>query len=133
MHKKLPIRRTLLLLLFLFNLPAFSLGHKLTGTIIGTQRGYNYSTGVGSSTTNIRDCAFDGDLTTFFAASTSSGGWVGLDLGKAYVINKVGFAASPRSNGAEQSQLGLFEGANQPDSPMPYLYTCSRRLRPLVR
>ena len=115
MRKKLPIRRTLLLLLFFISLPAFSLGRKLTGTIIGTPRGYNYSTGVGSSTTNIRDCAFDGDLTTFFAASTSSGGWVGLDLGKTYVINKVGFAASPRSNGAEQSQLGLFEGANQPD------------------
>ncbi|MBR6128356.1 MAG: CotH kinase family protein, partial [Bacteroidaceae bacterium] len=61
------------------------------------------------------DCAFDGDLTTYFAASTTSGGWAGLDLGRAYVITKVGFAASTRSNGSERSLLGLFEGANQPD------------------
>ena len=107
--------RGFLLLLLLVSLPAFPLGRKLTGTVIGTARGYNYSTGSGSSTVNIRDCAFDGDLSTFFAASMSSGGWVGLDLGRTYIINKVGFAASPRSNGSEQSQLGLFEGANQPD------------------
>ena len=115
MHRRLLIRGLLPLLLFLFSLPAFPLGRKLTGTVIGSPRGYNYSTGTGSSTINTRDCAFDGDLTTYFSASTSSGGWVGLDLGKSYVINKVGFAASTRVNGPEQSQLGLFEGANQPD------------------
>ena len=117
MRKKLPIRKILLLFLFLFlfSLTVFPVGHKLTGTIIGSPRGYNYSTGSGSSTVNIRDYAFDGDLTTFFASSMSSGGWVGLDLGRTYVINKVGFAASPRSNGVQQSLLGLFEGANQPD------------------
>ena len=115
MHRRLPTKEVLFLLLFLVGLPAYSLGRKLTGTVIGTPRGYNYSTGNSSATVNIRDCAFDGDLTTYFAASTTSGGWVGLDLGKAYVISKVGFAASTRSNGPEGTQLGLFEGANQPD------------------
>ena len=105
----------LLLLLFLVSLPAFPLGHKLTGTVIGSPKGYNYNNFSTSTTVNIRDCAFDGDLTTYFAASTTSGGWAGLDLGRAYVITKVGFAASTRSNGPERSLLGLFEGANQPD------------------
>ena len=114
MHRRLLIRGGLLLL-FLISLPAFPLGRKLTGTIIGTPRGYNYSTGGSSTTVNIRDCAFDGDLTTFFAASTSSGGWVGLDLGKPYVITKIGFAPADRSNGPLLSRLGLFEGANEED------------------
>ncbi len=105
----------LLLLLFLISLPAFPLGHKLTGTVIGSPKGYNYNNFSTSTTVNIRDWAFDGDLTTYFAASTTSGGWAGLDLGRAYVITKVGFAASTRSNGPERSLLGLFEGANQPD------------------
>lgn len=104
-----------LLLLLFVSLQAFPLGRKLTGTIIGTARGYNFSTGSASNKVNIRDCAFDGDLSTFFAASETDGGWVGLDLGKPYVINKVGFAASARTNGSEQTQLALFEGANEPD------------------
>ena len=104
-----------LLLLLLISLPAFPLGRKLTGTVIGTPRGYNYSTGKSSANVNIRDCAFDGDLTTYFAASTATGGWVGLDLGKPYVINKVGFAANTRSDGSQRTLLGLFEGANQED------------------
>ena len=103
------------LLLLLVSLPAFPLGHKLTGTVIGSPKGYNYSTGTSSSTVNIGACAFDGDLTTYFAASSTSGGWVGLDLGNTYVITKVGFAASTRSNGPERTLLGLFEGANEPD------------------
>ena len=109
------MRLFLFLLLFLVSLPAFPLGHKLTGTVIGSPKGYNYNNFSTSTTVNIRDCAFDGDLTTYFAASTTSGGWAGLDLGRAYVITKVGFAASTRSNGPERSLLGLFEGANQPD------------------
>ena len=105
----------LFLFLLLVSLPAFPLGHKLTGTVIGSPKGYDYDKGVGSSKVNIRDWAFDGDLTTYFAASTTKNGWVGLDLGKAYVITKVGFAASTRSNGPERTQLGLLEGANQSD------------------
>lgn len=107
--------RLLLLLLLLVSLPAFPLGRKLTGTVIGSSRGYDFDRGTSSSSINIRDWAFDGDLSTFFAASSSSNGWVGLDLGKTYIITQVGFAASTHSNGSQYTQLGLFEGANQPD------------------
>jgi len=109
------VRFLLLLLSLLVALPAFPLGHKLTGTVIGTAKGYDYNRGSSSSTVNIRDWAFDGDLTTYFAGSSTSGSWAGLDLGKTYVITKVGFAAGTRSNGPERTQLGLFEGANEPD------------------
>ena len=115
MPKRLLIKGGLLLVLFLVGFPAFPLGRKLTGTVIGTPKGYSYNTGISSLTVNIRDCAFDGDLSTYFAGSMPSGSWVGLDLGKTYVITKVGFAANTRSNGPSQTVLGLFEGANQPD------------------
>ena len=88
---------------------------KLTGTVIGSAYGYDYSTNKSSSTVNIRTCAFDGNFSSFFAASTTSGGWVGLDLGKPCVITKVGYAAANRSNGPARTLLGIFEGANQAD------------------
>jgi hypothetical protein len=116
MHKRSHTNRGLFIfLILLVSLPAFPLGHKLTGTVIGTPKGYNYNTGGSSSTVNIGPWAFDGDLTTYFAASSTSGGWVGLDLGNTYIITRIGFAASTRSNGPERTLLGLFEGANQPD------------------
>ena len=116
MHKRSHTNRGLFFfLLLLVSLPAFPLGHKLTGTVIGTPKGYNYNTGGSSSTVNIGPWAFDGDLTTYFAASSTSGGWVGLDLGNTYIITRIGFAASTRSNGPERTLLGLFEGANRPD------------------
>jgi len=105
----------LLCLLLLACLPAYPLGRKLTGTVIGSSKGYDYSRYTSSTTVNTRDKAFDGNLTTFFASSTSSGGWVGLDLKTTYVITQIGFAASSRSNGPESTLLGLFEGANQSD------------------
>ena len=71
--------RLLLLLFLLVSLQAFPLGRKLTGTVIGTPKGYDYDRHVASTTVNTRDLAFDGDLSTYFAASTTSGGWVGLD------------------------------------------------------
>ncbi|GAL86877.1 uncharacterized protein MYP_4107 [Sporocytophaga myxococcoides] len=57
--------------------------------------------------------AFDGDLETFFSTSQSSGGWVGLDLGEKYVIEKISY--SPRKNASSKLLLGIFEGANNPD------------------
>ena len=39
--------------------------------------------------------------------------WVGLDLGKAHVITKVGW--SPRERHAQRVLLGVFEGSNSPD------------------
>lgn len=108
-------RNCALLVILLFSLSVFPLGHKLKGTVIGTSRGYDYDKGSSSSTVNIREWAFDDNLSTFFAASSTSGGWVGLDLGRPYVITQVGFAAGTRSNGPERTVLGLFEGANQSD------------------
>ncbi len=105
----------LLLLCLLVSLQAFPASRKLTGTVIGTSKGYDYNSKSSSSTVNIRDCAFDGNLKTYFAAATTSGGWVGLDLGKAHVIDKVGYAAANRNNGPARTLLGIFEGANQPD------------------
>ena len=102
-------------ILFLVSLPAFPLGRKLAGTVIGSSKGYDYDRGTSSSTVNIRDWAFDGNLSTYFASSSTTNGWVGLDLGKGYVITQVGFAASTRSNGSERTLLGLFEGANKAD------------------
>lgn len=109
------IRASLFFLLSLVALPAFPLGHKLTGTVIGTSKGYDYDKGSSSSTVNIRTWAFDGDLSTFFAGSSTSNSWVGLDLKGSYVITQVGFAAGTRDNGPERTLLGLFEGANKSD------------------
>lgn len=97
------------------SLPAFPLGYKLTGSVIGTPKGYDYDRNASSSTVNIAAWAFDGNLSTFFAAETTDGGWAGLDLGRTYVITKVGYAASTRNNGPQRTVLGLFEGANEPD------------------
>ena len=108
-------RGRLLILFLLVSLPVLPQGRKLTGTVIGTSRGYDYDKGANSSTVNIRDWAFDGDLSTFFAGSSTSNSWVGLDLKKPYVITQVGFAAGTRSNGPERTLLGLFEGANKSD------------------
>ena len=56
-------------ILFLVSLPAFPLGRKLAGTVIGSSKGYDYDRGTSSSTVNIRDWAFDGNLSTYFASS----------------------------------------------------------------
>ncbi|WP_028979713.1 CotH kinase family protein [Sporocytophaga myxococcoides] len=58
--------------------------------------------------------AFDGNLETTFANITqSSGSWVGLNLGEKYVIEKISYC--PAKGGASKLQLGVFEGANNPD------------------
>lgn len=86
---------------------------KLTGTPIGTSAGYDYEQG--KVVQNIQGRAFDGDLNTYFATNERSYTWVGLDLGKPYVIDKVGW--SPRNDGVgpERVQLGVIQGANQED------------------
>ncbi len=88
-------------------------GQKLSGTPIGTSRGYNYSTGRVEN--DIQQRAFDGDLETYFATYDRSYTWVGLDLGKSYVIDKVGW--SPRNDGLgpKRVQLGVIQGANSED------------------
>ncbi len=109
------IRLLLLSFIFLIPIPVFS-DEKLSGTIIGTEASVDYSSGSVSSTVNNRECAFDGDLNTFFATYERSKTWVGLDLGSPHVITRVGW--SPRNDatyGPERVQLALFEGANRSD------------------
>jgi len=59
-------------------------GSKLSGSIIGTTETWENST-------MTRDKAFDGDAETFLDAVSSSGAWVGLDLGKPVAIGKIRF------------------------------------------
>lgn len=96
------------------------LAEKLSGTPIGTERGWNYETN--QEEQNIAYKAFDGDLNTYFASCTGdnpgerSYAWVGLDLGTPHVINRVGW--SPRNAvgyGPNRVVLGIFQGANSPD------------------
>ena len=85
---------------------------KLSGTPIGSPN-IDYNTQTSSETVNTPAHAFDGDYNTFYASMDRARTWVGLDLGTAHVITKVGW--SPRTSQASRVQLGLFEGSNNPD------------------
>lgn len=87
---------------------------KLTGTPIGSTS-VDYATGAASSTVNTPQCAFDGDLATFYASYDRSFTWVGLDLGTPHVITKVGWSPRNDGKGSMRVQLGLFEGSNRAD------------------
>jgi len=101
---------------------------KLTGKPIGTEVSVDYSNGSASTTVNTVAMAFDGDLNTCFASYDRSYTWAGLDLGKPYVITRVGW--SPRNDGLGEGRvvLGVFEGANSEDfmDALP-LYIISER------
>lgn len=84
----------------------------LEGTPIGSPN-IDYSTNQSSETVNTPACAFDGDYSTFYASMDRARTWVGLDLGTAHVITKVGW--SPRTTQTSSVQLALFEGSNSPD------------------
>ena len=88
---------------------------KLTGTVIGTLKSVDYGSNKESTTVNTRECAFDNDLTTYFAAYDRSFAWVGLDLGEPHIITRIGWAPPNRSNAGERMLLGVMEGANTPD------------------
>lgn len=84
----------------------------LTGTPIGSPN-VDYNTNQSSETVNTPAHAFDGNYNTFYASMDYSRTWVGLDLGTAHVITKVGW--SPRTTQTSRVQLALFEGSNSPD------------------
>lgn len=109
--------KRLLGLLFLTSQMTFSMADdKLTGTVIGTLESVDYSnTSAPSLTVNTRDCAFDGDLKTFFASYERSYTWTGLDLGTPHVITRVGWSPRNDSQGGKRVLLGVFEGANRED------------------
>ena len=88
---------------------------KLSGTVIGTLKSVDYGSNTPSTTKNTRECAFDNDLTTYFAAYDRSFAWVGLDLGEPHIITRIGWAPPNRSSAGERMLLGVMEGANTPD------------------
>lgn len=88
---------------------------KLTGTILGSLPSFDYKTNRQSTTVNTPDCAFDGDLSTFYASNARSNTWVGLDLGAPHVITGVGWSPRNDSQGPKRVRLAVFEGANRED------------------
>ncbi|MBR0310531.1 MAG: CotH kinase family protein [Paludibacteraceae bacterium] len=90
-------------------------GALLAGTPIGSSPSVEYVGFTATTTQNLPSDAFDGDMTTYYASYERSYTWVGLDLGRACVITKVGW--SPRNDGVgpDRMVLGVFEGANEPD------------------
>lgn len=94
----------------LFQEPAFTVSSSqlLTGTIIGT-------TGSFGGSGNTREKAFDGNLTTFFDAPTTSGAWVGLDLGAGNQKAVTTLRYCPRANWSTRMTTGLFQAANSAD------------------
>ena len=107
------IRRLFLYILFPLSIAAVSADDGLlSGTPIGSVS-VNYATGDSSRTVNTPANAFDGDLSTIYASYERSYTWVGLDLGKQYVITAIGFAS--RAGWPQRLTLGIFEGGNNPD------------------
>ena len=107
--------RLLFLMLLVLLCGTVSADDLLTGQVIGTEVSVDYSTNDRTTTVNTCKDAFDGDLNTFFASYDRSYTWVGLDLGSAHVITRVGW--SPRNDGQGEGRvvLGVFEGANRAD------------------
>jgi hypothetical protein len=81
--------------------------------IIGTKYSVDYNNNQLSETANPKTNVFDGNLTTFFASYDRSNTWVGLDLGEKHIITQVVYC--PRPNYGERLELGVIEGANNPD------------------
>ena len=88
---------------------------KLTGEVMGSSPSYDYQRGRSSTTVNTAECAFDGDLSTFYASYQRSNTWVGLDLGSPHVITSVGWSPRNDSQGERRVRLAVFEGANRED------------------
>ena len=104
-----------ILICCLFATTAQGQDSKLTGTVIGTLKSIDYKTNKASTTVNTRECAFDDNLNTYFAAYDRSYAWVGLDLGEPHIITRIGWSPARRDQGNEKIKLGVFEGANSPD------------------
>ena len=103
------------LLLVMLTTPVYG-DDLLRGTVIGTTETVNYqNTSDRSNIVNTRENAFDGNLNTFFASWDRSYTWVGLDLGEAHVITRVGWSPRNDSQGEKRVLLGVFEGANRED------------------
>ncbi len=98
------------------SVPGFvSATNKFSGTVIGTSGSYNNG---GSTIAKV----FDGSLTTYFDAPTTSGAWVGLDLGTSKVIGQINYW--PRVGWTSRMLGGVFQGDNTANFSNPVtLYT----------
>ena len=77
---------------------------KLSGTIIGSTGSY------GGNPAYTKDKAMDGNFSTFYAANSASGDWIGLDLGADQVVTKIKFAA--RAGFEYRMDGGVFQVSN---------------------
>ncbi len=82
----------------------------LNGTVIGVPDAWNNGT-------STKEKAFDGDINTFFDASTKNGQWLGLDLGSAKNIRYIKFR--PRAYYTNRMQGGLFQISDNIDFTNP--------------
>jgi hypothetical protein len=101
---------------FFGSTPAPAAATKLAGSVIGTSGSYNNQ---GNTIANV----FDGSFSTFFDASTSSGAWVGEDLGSPQVVTQISYA--PRNGWDSRMIGGQFQASNTADfsSGVVTLYT----------
>jgi endoglucanase len=79
---------------------------KLTGTIIGTSGSW------GNDPSRRKEAAMDGDIGTFYDATSGTGHWVGLDFGSdvAHVITEIRYV--PRSGFSNRMVGGKIQGSN---------------------
>lgn len=89
------------------------LSQKLTGKVIGTKDNFDYTTYSCSQTANTPASVFDGNLDTYLAGCSRNNVWAGLDLGEPHVITEIAYC--PRVDMQSRLELGVFEGANNPD------------------
>ncbi len=106
--------RQFLMLIVMLAMALTAMGdQKLTGTYIGSAC-WDYS--VNGIVSNGQSRAFDGNQNTYFATEERSYGWVGMDLGRQYVITKVGWRPrNDRTVGEERVKFAVFQGANKAD------------------
>lgn len=81
----------------------YSAGRKLNGRLIGTSESYN------DNPDRTYDKAMDGDMTTFFDAKLSTGGWVGLDLKRPEQIDKIRFSSTMSEPGGNIIKGHIYE------------------------
>lgn len=73
-----------------------------------------YSTFCGESLSDVQK-AFDNNVNTYFTSCSRIGNWIGFDLKEKHVITKLAYSPRIDGNYQERFQLGVFEGANNPD------------------
>ncbi|MGM9693771.1 MAG: alginate lyase family protein [Alloprevotella sp.] len=79
---------------------------ELRGTVIGTAGSW------GGNASATRDAVFDGNLETFFDATSGNGAWAGMDLGSGKEAQVTEIRYCPRQSHPDRMVGGCFQGAN---------------------